>query len=460
MSELSKDFDRRFAEHDVPPLPKILSMVSMSTHQQSANHFYGTIVGSKDRIPLYQDVVVWMLKHDLLITLHLRIRVVATEELKHRVRMKFETARAKRERIHAAAEPDEKASHSHDSQETVHSKGAPSFESASESSPDANWLSFSPKTARALARRQPDETHSERDMHAHGEDAEKRPFDDLEEDLMSSGAEDVADWYRGNGDDNNPYSSMITDPARASRLERRWLTAMSEGKDPYIAARFERCAHRMLHYVGVLITPRVYRINQYFDGKCTDDEILYTADISRKDLREVLHHYEEYVSTCALAQREALTFHKSCKHSSIHPRIFHGTLCTQSSSRSAFEQSKKPFLPSRSNPGLIGTSAQNCCFKSIVSSFVAISGAVTKNLSWPDHLPFSPNTASKNASAPESSWTQPHRSFALLPGSSRVAASRLGTDQCRRMLAIRIDGYRRTMASACISQILRRRRQP
>ena len=39
-----------------------------------------------------------------------------------------------------------------------------------------------------------------------------------------------------------------------------------------------------------------HSIHQYFDGKCTDDEILYHADISRKQLREVLHHYDEYVS--------------------------------------------------------------------------------------------------------------------------------------------------------------------
>ena len=38
------------------------------------------------------------------------------------------------------------------------------------------------------------------------------------------------------------------------------------------------------------------RINQYFDGKKTDDEILFRADISRKQLRQVLHDYDEYVS--------------------------------------------------------------------------------------------------------------------------------------------------------------------
>ena len=37
------------------------------------------------------------------------------------------------------------------------------------------------------------------------------------------------------------------------------------------------------------------RINQYFDGKKSDDEILYRAEISRKQLREVLRHYDEYV---------------------------------------------------------------------------------------------------------------------------------------------------------------------
>jgi len=39
-----------------------------------------------------------------------------------------------------------------------------------------------------------------------------------------------------------------------------------------------------------------FRINQYFDGKHSDDEIFYRAEISRKQLREVLHHYAEYVS--------------------------------------------------------------------------------------------------------------------------------------------------------------------
>jgi len=74
------------------------------------------------------------------------------------------------------------------------------------------------------------------------------------------------------------WPSMINDPGKATPMQRRWLSAMSDGKEPAIAKRFEL-------------------INQYFDGKRSDDEILYRAEITRKQLREVLHHYEEYLQT-------------------------------------------------------------------------------------------------------------------------------------------------------------------
>lgn len=45
--------------------------------------------------------------------------------------------------------------------------------------------------------------------------------------------------------------------------------------------------------------PIFSRINQYFDGKRSDDEILFRAEIRRRQLREVLHHYEPYVSYIA-----------------------------------------------------------------------------------------------------------------------------------------------------------------
>ena len=62
------------------------------------------------------------------------------------------------------------------------------------------------------------------------------------------------------------------------------------------------------------------RINQYFDGKKSDDEILYRAEISRKQLREVLRHYDEYVGILRITDELGLitNFQTSCKYSYIH----------------------------------------------------------------------------------------------------------------------------------------------
>lgn len=280
LAELSSEFDRAFAISNVPPLPRILSMVSMATHQQTANHFYATVVGSKELIPLYQEVVVWMLKRDLLITLHLRIRIVATEDLKDRVRMKFEMARAKRDRIRArsqSADHDTETGSSDTPRQADHLEVASSYGTASGSSIGTNWLSLSPKSARKQAQLFSAREHGVDATHSHSDSAAEKWRGEYEDEFGSSGEEfDREDWYRSV--DNNPYSSIISDPARATRLESLWLTEMSEGKDPAIARRFEK-------------------INQYFDGKCTDDEILFRAEISRKQLREVLGYYEEYLET-------------------------------------------------------------------------------------------------------------------------------------------------------------------
>ncbi|KZT07725.1 uncharacterized protein LAESUDRAFT_651009 [Laetiporus sulphureus 93-53] len=275
LPRLSAEFDRAFSDLAIQPLPKILSMVSIATHRQSANHFYATVVRSKELIPLYQEVVIWMLKRDLLITLHLRIRIVATEELKDRVRMKFEMARAKREYIHGRSMSLERGKESL-SVGSADTKGTLTVSSASDSSSGVPWFSLSPRFARkAFGKRSSGGQNPIGNPSSHS-DTEKLAGDEYDDDFALEAAEEWEDWYRG--EDNNPYSSLISDPARATRLERLWLAAMSDGKDPYIKKRFEL-------------------INQYFDGKCTDDEILFRAEISRRQLREVLHHYEEHVET-------------------------------------------------------------------------------------------------------------------------------------------------------------------
>ncbi|KAH9944851.1 nitrogen permease regulator of amino acid transport activity 3-domain-containing protein [Amylocystis lapponica] len=260
LSALTAEFAHAFANSPVPPLPKLLSLISMATHQLGAHHFYATVVPGKEQLPLYHDVVLWLLRRDLLLTVHLRIRIVATEELKERVRREWEAAQAHRARAQGRARGEPR------------SVGG---EMASGSSPAANWFSMSPKSARRHTR---ELSAARRAGAGTPPNLAERVREEDEEDWGSEDTEDVRweDWYHG--EEANLYASMISDPARATPLERRWLAAMSEGKDASIARRFEQ-------------------INQYFDGKCTDDEILFRAEISRKQLREVLHHYEEFLET-------------------------------------------------------------------------------------------------------------------------------------------------------------------
>ncbi|KAG6868671.1 hypothetical protein C0993_012174 [Termitomyces sp. T159_Od127] len=270
LAELSAEFDSQFNHPSVPTLPVILAKISSSVSKQSENHFFASVVQNKDLIPMYHDIILWMLKRDMLITLHLRIRVVATHKVKLKVRLAREKALARRAgtqgfgrgrlllELESADEDDE------------HNLSPPST---------TPWMPLSPRTVHRHSRRQSDESRYQEEKTSHGGadgygtgDSDRRGTDeDASEELddPDSGWDTAEDHLR---------PSMISDPGRATLLQRRWLAAMSEGKDPIIAKRFQL-------------------INQYFDGKRCDDEILCRAEITRKQLREVLHHYEEYLQT-------------------------------------------------------------------------------------------------------------------------------------------------------------------
>ncbi|KAF9446305.1 hypothetical protein P691DRAFT_761748 [Macrolepiota fuliginosa MF-IS2] len=276
LSDLTAEFAKDFNHPAIPPLPRILSTISSSMSKQTENHFYACFVQSKELIPTFHDVVIWMLKHDLLITLHLRIRIVATPDLKLRVQLQREKILArKKARLRGRGR---KGSRSHEDDLDPQGLGLTTFPH-----PGLPWLSLSPK--------KPNNRLPSADSSRSGiselvirEDEEEFYVDDDYGDygngLIEGSETDMNDVNDSSweGDSERHSPSIISDPARATPLQRRWLSAMSEGKDPYIAKRFEQ-------------------INQYFDGSRSDDEILYRAEISRKQLREVLHHYEEYLQT-------------------------------------------------------------------------------------------------------------------------------------------------------------------
>lgn len=209
------------------PLAKILSTISTSTSKQSDNHFFAAVVKSKDLVGLYHDVVLWMLKRDLLITLHLRIRVVATAEIKYHVRMQRDMQRSKRSRRRLS-----------------------SFGAISDTLPDIrgnlppvgrlSWLSLSPKSARRQTRRLPSigSGYSRTSELLLDDDSDDGfDFDDENEKDADDSDEAGVGWGT---EEDTLTPTMISDPGRATPLQRKWLSAMSEDKEEHIAYRFDQ----------------------------------------------------------------------------------------------------------------------------------------------------------------------------------------------------------------------------
>jgi hypothetical protein len=186
---------------------------------------------------VYTNVVLWLLKKDMLVTLHLRVRIVVSAEIKARVRLQIAMEkREKREKRDLKKDRGQAEKNAHE---------------RSTSKEEATWLSLSPKSARRHARR--------------GMRRESLDLRELGEslDLLELGVEDgsvgedkYAEWDEQDDaehdevvdeevldrdPDNGPWPTLISDPARATPLQRHWLAAMSEGKNPTIARRFEQC---------------------------------------------------------------------------------------------------------------------------------------------------------------------------------------------------------------------------
>ncbi|KAF9485215.1 hypothetical protein BDN70DRAFT_796462 [Pholiota conissans] len=264
LAELSAKFKDAFPQSIIPPLPRLLATISASSSKQGENHFFASVVKSKELVRTYLDVVHWMLKRNMLITLHLRIRIIATHDLKTRVKNERELYMAQRSGIGG------KTPRSH--HERSESEWDESEKSPAGSAQQASFF-LSPKEARRFARR------------ISSNESGKSEISEL--DFIGAEAKQAMGYHNSEVDESDTgwdtmedhlWPSVINDPGKATPMQRRWLAAMSDGKDPVIAKRFEQ-------------------INQYFDGKKSDDEILYRAEISRKQLREVLHAYDEYLET-------------------------------------------------------------------------------------------------------------------------------------------------------------------
>ncbi|KAG9049382.1 hypothetical protein FS837_010436 [Tulasnella sp. UAMH 9824] len=272
----------------VPPLPAILA--TLSSQPQS----FSKIVPSADHRPMYTEVLIWLLQRDLVVMLHVRIRIVATKAIKEKVLMaRKKEVEEKRERQRQATE---ELDDGQDAQATTGDKndnGSNSDEeemdeqqsnyvrgTAASDSPgiDIAFIASSPEVGRVNQRRS-SYPHLRQDSFQINSPGFRRPYggdsSGSEEESESSSELESDSELDGAGE---LEESIIANPARATATERRWLEAMTEGKDEEVRRLFEKL------YV-------------YFDGKKTTDEILFRTDVKRTQLRWVLLHFDEYIQT-------------------------------------------------------------------------------------------------------------------------------------------------------------------
>ncbi|KAF8577795.1 hypothetical protein K439DRAFT_1664082 [Ramaria rubella] len=312
ISVLTADFMEAFPT--LLPLPVIFSRLS-----SSPDNFFETVVRSKEQIHVYKGVVIWLLKRDLLIMLHMRFRLIATPVLKQLVasirqekrnaceRQRAHLCRSGRGRRRKSSAEDSSMSPSMGrSRSFLRSAALPERDEEAVEDESEEDVPFSPTSLSSSRRNRDAAPRSfrspqllDRGYEPWGPAAvlaaehRRRRFSDTSP-ASGFGMRSLRDQERnelGDGDmsgaesesesdpedpDDLEASSLISNPERATPRERRWLRAMAIGKNPVVAKRFEL-------------------IHKYFDGKMTVDEILYKAEISRKQLREVLHHFTEHV---------------------------------------------------------------------------------------------------------------------------------------------------------------------
>ncbi len=257
---------------------------------------------------MFYDVIRWMLQRDLVVTLHLRVRIIVPAALKAKVRRRWEE---RRENGWQTEEEDAFRDRGHRAR--TDSGGS-----------DGDFGLFDESTW--YTRRGPSSQHNGTNVIEVIEPPILEEGIQLDEEMEEAEAppakaeaahrmedcDEIDEAFEGT------ETSILADPGRATSVQRRWLQAMSEGKDELVTRRFDQyVACHSRH--GFRADKLVHRINQYFDGKCTDNEILFKAEISRRQLREVLHVYDEYVGTSHRSNRSrSLTWVYSYKHSYSH----------------------------------------------------------------------------------------------------------------------------------------------
>jgi nitrogen permease regulator 3-like protein len=190
---------------------------------------------------MFHDVVRWMLQRDLLVTLHLRVRIVVPATLKAKARRRREELR-------------ESGWHTEEEEDAFRTRGHKARTDSGVSERDFGLFDALPAWyMRHSAGSQPSvneaidppildegiELDEEMEKEEEGEEEGEEEEAVAEAETASRRDDDEMD-----DEDDDNETSILADPGRATSLQRRWLQAMSEGKDELVVRRFDQYVDR------------------------------------------------------------------------------------------------------------------------------------------------------------------------------------------------------------------------
>lgn len=354
LPKLIEEFRIQFAHPEIPPLPNILAAISASLAnkdkdqtrkkgREKINHFFASVVKKKELISMYHDVVVWMLKRDMLVTLHVRVRIVATRDLKMKVFEARERARARRAMRPRANEsgqwkgkargrgpggrPLRRGSGVHqlefDEFDEDEDQSAGSGSNKTPSGLTA-WMSLSPQKRNMVsslqARGRAPATNLSLGMGLGGNlrrlsSADSRKTNISELVIQEEDDGDLSEMRMNTFGDEGDVDFTPADDEKEDALveeiageedETDYMDSEPEGDDAFAASIIKdpgRATPKERRWLNAMsdnitdlaIVKRFDQINQYFDGKTSGDEILYRAEIDRQQLRVILGNYAQYL---------------------------------------------------------------------------------------------------------------------------------------------------------------------
>ena len=182
---------------------------------------------------MFYDVIRWMLQRDLLLTLHLRVRIIVPAALKARVRRRREELRENgwqteeedgfRERRHKARTDSGGSDRDFGLFDSWYThRGAGSQHNGT----NIGEVIEPPIMEEGI--------HLDEEM----EDEEEEEAEVAPAEAMAAGRMEDNDETEEDCEDTE--TSILADPGRATSVQRRWLQAMSEGKDEQVTKRFDQ----------------------------------------------------------------------------------------------------------------------------------------------------------------------------------------------------------------------------